>query len=414
MRYATVCSGIAAESVAWAPLGWKPVWFCENAKAPSAVLAHHHPDVPNMGDLLDVAACPPPSAFDLLLGGTPCQGFSVAGHQRGMDDPRSSLAGKFLELVQRKRPTWVVWENVPGALGTNGGRDFQAFTDALTQCGYGWAWRILDAQHFGVPQRRRRIFLVGHSGGRWQPAAAVLFEREGLFGDPLAGRAPGPDLAAPAGAGAGEAGGGISCTLTTRPGARFDGEGLVVAYDATQITSPHNHSNPKPGLCHTLTVKSGAPIAFDGRQDPTAASVAPTMAAFCGSYGVLDDPLAFDGRQTPYLGNTAPCLTTEHDSTCTLQGGRVRRFTPLECERLQGFPDGHTAVPYGKGGRILADTPRYACLGNSIAVPVLAWLGRRIEAVDAITKALVPVGAEHLNEGGALQVPLPREVTDAA
>ena len=182
MRYLSVCSGIESATVAWHGLGWQPVGFSEIEPFPSAVLAHHYPTVPNYGDMTKHETWPiTPGTVDLLVGGTPCQSFSVAGLRQGLADPRGNLTLVYLAMVARLRPKWVVWENVPGVLSDRSGA-FGACLGGLGQLGYGWAYRILDAQHFGVPQRRRRVFVVGHSGGAWQRAAAVLFEPESLQG----------------------------------------------------------------------------------------------------------------------------------------------------------------------------------------------------------------------------------------
>ena len=188
MRYGSICSGIEAASVAWHPLGWEPAWFSEIDTFPSAVLNHRFPGVPNHGDFTQILrdeSHPARSVpIDVLVGGTPCQAFSVAGLRRGFDDDRGNLTLEFCRLVGLLRPKWVVWENVPGVLSIDGGRAFGSILGAFRELGYGFAYRILDAQHFGVPQRRRRIFLVGHSGGDWRAPATVLFEPEGVFGNP--------------------------------------------------------------------------------------------------------------------------------------------------------------------------------------------------------------------------------------
>ena len=174
MRYLSVCSGIEAASVAWHGLGWQPVAFAEIEKFPAQVLAHHYPDVPNLGDMTKFKEWPNES-IDLLVGGTPCQSFSVAGLRRGMADPRGNLALTYLAIADRYKPRWIVWENVPGVLSSAGGRDFGSFLGALAQLGYGFAYRVLDARFFGVAQRRRRVFVVGYLRD-WRRAAAVLFE----------------------------------------------------------------------------------------------------------------------------------------------------------------------------------------------------------------------------------------------
>jgi DNA (cytosine-5)-methyltransferase 1 len=180
MNYLSVCSGIEAASVAWHDFGWNPVGFSEIEKFPSEVLKHHYPDVPNLGDMTkfkewELGA----DRLDLLVGGTPCQAFSVAGLRKGLDDPRGNLSLTYVAILNKFRPKWCVWENVPGVLSSNGGKDFGSFLSALVELGYGWSYRVLDAQYFGVAQRRRRVFVIGHFGD-WKPAAEVLFESESL------------------------------------------------------------------------------------------------------------------------------------------------------------------------------------------------------------------------------------------
>jgi DNA (cytosine-5)-methyltransferase 1 len=194
IKYGSVCSGIEAATVAWHPLGWKPAFFSEIEPFPCAVLAHHYPKVPLHGDFTTIGA-DDYGTIDLLVGGTPCQSFSIAGLRGGLDDDRGNLALEFLRLADRKRPRWLVWENVPGVLSSNGGRDFGSILGGMVELGYSIAYRVLDAQHFGVPQRRRRVFVVGYLGD-WRRAAAVLFERHSLSGHPAPRRETGPSVAA--------------------------------------------------------------------------------------------------------------------------------------------------------------------------------------------------------------------------
>ena len=189
MKFLSVCSGIEAASAAWTPLGWKAVAFSEIEPFPCAVLAHHYPDTPNWGDMTKYKEWPD-VPIDLLCGGTPCQSFSVAGLRKGLDDPRGNLMLTFGAIAAKYRPKWLVWENVPGVLSSNGGRDFGAFLGMLGELGYGFAYRVLDAQYFGVAQRRRRVFVVGCLGD-WRSAAAVLFERHSLSGHPAPRRQAG-------------------------------------------------------------------------------------------------------------------------------------------------------------------------------------------------------------------------------
>jgi DNA (cytosine-5)-methyltransferase 1 len=193
VRYLSVCAGIEAASVAWHDLGWIPVAFSEIEAFPSAVLAHHYPGVPNWGDMTKFKEWPD-ADVNVLVGGTPCQSFSVAGLRKGLADPRGNLMLTYLAIADRYRPEWLVWENVPGVLSSNEGKDFGALLGGLAELGYGFAYRILDAQFFGVAQRRRRVFVVGNARG-WQHAAAVLFERESLCGNPAPRRETGQDVA---------------------------------------------------------------------------------------------------------------------------------------------------------------------------------------------------------------------------
>jgi DNA (cytosine-5)-methyltransferase 1 len=349
MNYLSVCSGIEAATAAWHPLGWAPVAFSEIERFPSAVLAHRYPNVPNLGDMTryrewDIAD------LDLLVGGTPCQSFSVAGLRAGLDDPRGNLALVFLGMVERFRPRWVVWENVPGVLSSSGGRDFGAFLGGLGQLGYGWAYRVLDAQYVrvdshpsAVPQRRRRVFVVGCAGGERNCAASVLFEPESMSGHPAPRRTAGEGVAGATRGGATPCDwpADVAPTLNAHFGEKqgledqhaFNGAGLFtpVLFDPTQITSKANRSNPQPG----------------------------------------------DPAHTLARGMAAPVLAQSH---------AVRRLTPRECERLQGFPDDFTLIPYrGKAAEDCPDGPRYKALGNSMAVNVMSWIGQRIAMVEDVS-----------------------------
>jgi DNA (cytosine-5)-methyltransferase 1 len=260
MKYLSVCSGIEAASVAWHSLGWSPVAFSEIDAFPCAVLAHHYPSVPNWGDMTHFREWPD-AAIDILVGGTPCQSFSVAGLRKGLADPRGNLTLTYLAITDRYRPEWLVWENVPGVL-SDATRAFGAFLGGLGQLGYGFAYRILDAQYFGVAQRRRRVFVVGHARD-WRRAAAVLFERASLRGDSAPSRETRKGIAA--GTLRGADGGSdvdharaehlipaVAACLDTNSNDYSRAEQFnVVAFDTTQATHPANHSNPQPGdPCH--------------------------------------------------------------------------------------------------------------------------------------------------------------------
>lgn len=408
MIYGSVCSGIEAASVAWHPLGWRASFLSEIEAFPRAVLSHHYPEVPLHGDFTTIRA-DEYEPIDLLVGGTPCQSFSVAGLRGGLDDDRGNLALEYLRLADRLRPRWMVWENVPGVLSSNGGWDFGAILGGMVELGYGFAYRVLDAQFFGVAQRRRRVFVVGYAGD-WRRAAAVLFERHSLSGHPAPRREAGPSVAALTSSGVGTCGAddnqgqaghlipaGIGqdgqtarsltashtatgrldpteCTLVahTLKGEEFDasedgtGRGtplVAVPFDTTQITSAANYSNPKAGdPCHPLA--SGAH--------------APAVAFTCSDQA---NSFAWERPFAPTLNAQVPNDTSNIQQGVRI-GSAVRRLTPRECERLQGFPDDYTLIPYRKG--LAADGPRYKALGNSMAVPVMRWIGERIAQVDAI------------------------------
>jgi DNA (cytosine-5)-methyltransferase 1 len=405
LRFGSVCSGIEAASCAWHPLGLRAAFVSEIEPFPSAVLAHHYPTVPNLGDMTKFKEWPH-AAIDLLVGGTPCQSFSVAGLRKGLADPRGNLMLTYLAIAERYAPRWLVWENVPGVLSSNGGRDFGAFLGTLAQLGYGFAYRVLDAQFFGVAQRRRRVFVVGHLGD-WRRAAAVLFERESLLGNPAPSRETGkgiaPTLSARTKGGGGlgtdfDCDGGLiagALCADSHPGsysgqdaytgrlvahalcgegfdASEDGTGrgtplVPVPFDTTQITSRTNRSNPRAGdPCHPIAAGAHPPaIAFDckasGQNGFGVGEIASTMRSM-GHHGSHQN----GGGHQAVMHSTG-----------------VRRLTPRECERLQGFPDDYTRITVR--GKPAADGPRYKALGNSMAVPVMRWIGERIELVESLT-----------------------------
>ncbi len=252
MRYATLCSGIGAPETAWEPLGWECAFHSEIEPFPCSVLAHHNPDVPNYGDMTKYKEWPNDGTVELICAGTPCQSFSVAGLRKGLDDPRGNLMLVFGAIAAKYRPRWLVWENVPGVLSSGGGKDFASLLGLLTGkrvvppvegwqnsgvlagigSAYGLAWRILDAQYFGVAQRRRRVFVVGYLGD-WRPAAAVLLEREGLRGDSAPCREKGERVTGSVEDGPRNGGGGITGALCARDsktvGNQFVNEGKIFA-----------------------------------------------------------------------------------------------------------------------------------------------------------------------------------------
>ena len=451
MRYGSVCSGIEAATVAWHPLGWKPAFFSEIEAFPRAVLAHHYPDVPCHGDFTTIGA-DEYGPIDLLVGGTPCQSFSIAGLRGGLDDERGNLALEFLRLADRKRPKWLVWENVPGVLSSNGGRDFGAILGGMVELGYGFAYRVLDAQFFGVPQRRRRVFVVGCAGD-WRSAAAVLFERHSLSGHPAPRRQARASVAALTANGVGTCGADdnqgqaghligwpaeVAPTLNAAFGSKLGLEDQHIRGGADYSLPPIAHCLNAGGMgrqdyetetlipanrCDFDVAHSLRGEGFDASEDGTGrgtpivpvafsakdygadamADCSPTLRAggFTGPHqngGVMPAvviPLQEVGKRTGVSTDDPRAgigIGSETDPMFTLQAGAqhgvgmasaVRRLTPRECERLQGFPDDYTLVPHR--GKPAADGPRYKALGNSMAVPVMRWIGERIAMVEALT-----------------------------
>ena len=529
MIYGSVCSGIEAATAAWHPLGWKPAWFSEVDPFCSALLRHHYPGVENHGDFTQIGA-DKGGAIDLLVGGTPCQDFSVAGLRAGLDGARGNLTLEFVRLADRLRPRWLVWENVPGVLSIDDGRAFGAFIGGLGKLGYGFAYRVLDAQYSGVPQRRRRVFVVGHLGD-WRIAGAVLFEPSCLSGDSPPSRTAGKGVTG--GIAVGPGGGeftDLSYTLDARckdgairnqlgmlafspevayglngkggvgrldaqanetfiaiqednqngvlisnttgslrsnaPGSQPCGTliagplcangkaagsatqqdaetGMLIVGTLPSGGTPKGHGTSgvndqaviaghviphvikesaigrKPengpqrgevlsdGTCYTLNCTEEHAVVFDNRQGQTA-DVTPTVRSGChGALPMVAQPavaVAIRGRDG---GSTAEVGGDVANALRVGSGGggkayamtrmAIRRLTPRECERLQGFPDDYTLIPYpthGKSGKPLKrkrtakDGPRYKAIGNSMAVPVMRWIGERIQAVDELLKEI--------------------------
>lgn len=416
MKYLSVCSGIEAASKAWEPIGWKPVAFSEIEPFPSAVLKHHWPEVPNLGDMSKYEQWNIPSgSVDILVGGTPCQSFSVAGLRQGLKDPRGNLMLTYLGIAERLKPRWLVWENVPGVLSSNGGKDFGSFLGALGELGYEWAYRVLDAQWFGVAQRRRRVFVVAHLG-EGNLAAKVLFESESVRRDTAPSREARKGIASNV-----EAGVGVSPTITQCKGSRggCSDEALM------EIKAVHDAINAGiPDVCATidcglskqvgkqLTQQAESfyfPIPIHDQATRNAGKRGDKQDGKGNGLGVgkPGDPaptltkgdkhaIAFQTselRLTGKLTKAVPIRSTASDVCHT--GGvinpadrmAVRRLSPRECERLQGFNDDHTLIPWrNKPADQCPDGPRYKALGNSMAVPCMAWIGKRIDAVERKTK----------------------------
>ena len=407
MNYLSVCSGVEAASVAWKGLGWNPLGFSEIEKFPSEVLQHHYPNVPNLGDMTNYRSWNFGNrSVDLVVGGTPCQSFSVAGLRKGMEDPRGNLALTFCAILDKFRPKWWIWENVPGVLSSNKGRDFGSFLGAVAELGYGASYRVLDAQNFGVPQRRRRVFVVGHLGD-WKPTAEVLFESESLRWHPKKSRearkdSPGyieggfggynkSDVGGTTRASGGVLGGGSETFIhvadkeptLTSSAAGFSRVGNDTTADSQYIGTAYNIT-----FCDANGTRKDRP---KGGLYVNETKVSNTLTnAGVGTNVVENKPHTFkirggcEGGGKGYLGQDEKAYTISTTQDQQLyQHPRVRRLTPIECERLQGFPDNYTNIKEN-----CPDGPRYKCLGNSMAVPVMKWIGTRINNYKEDTNAL--------------------------
>lgn len=398
MKYASVCSGVEAPSQAWEELGWEAQWFSEIEEFPSAVLAHHYPNVPNLGDMTKLINNEVFNARDiqLLIGGTPCQSFSVAGLRKGLEDPRGNLALEFVRILSIKKPQWFIWENVPGVLSSNGGRDFASIIGAFTKIGYGVSWRVLDAQFFGVPQRRRRVFVVGYFGS-WRPSWRVLFESEGVQGYSKTSREEREGFAGSSKSGAYFSKqrideykrSNLSSTLAARD-SRGPDDLIAQAVSENQQSEvllsdkvgALNRGGGKPGQgypCVLRYSKSHRPtfIAQRVKNDGTTNTL--STGEGCGNQSSQNFVFTQNDYGRDATENLAPTLRSGGEGgipqQCVTTKLGVRRLTPLECERLQGFKDNWTNIPGATNSK------RYKACGNSMAVPVIKWLGKRIMEV---------------------------------
>ena len=409
MKYLSVCSGVEAATVAWHPLGWDPLGYAEIETFPSAVLSHHYPNVPNLGDITKYKEWNTNGTVELLVGGTPCQAFSVAGLRKGLEDPRGNLTLVYTGILDRFKPKWFVWENVPGVLSSSGGRDFGSFLGAVAELGYGFSYRVLDAQYFGVPQRRRRVFVVGCLGD-WVSASKVLFEPDCLSRDIEESRKTRERTATDTEKSVGS---NIE-TFNRQSHSQFGVDPLastVKARDHKQFTDlvvyethPADSRVREMGdICQTVTSRWGTgggnvPIALQdisgrdkaqngrGWNDEGLMYTLDAAATQGVAYSIREDAIAGNFSATPLAVTPAlqalrPSVQSHHAQTFIAQKMAVRRLTPVECERLQGFPDNYTNIPW-RGKPESPDSLRYKAMGNSMAVPCMKWIGERIEMVE--------------------------------
>ena len=409
MDYLSLFSGIEAASVAWAPLGWRPLAFAEVDAFPSAVLRERFPSVPNLGDVTKVNWRGFVKDFgrpDVLVGGSPCQSFSIAGTRTGLGGA-SGLMWEYVRAVREVRPRWLLWENVSGALSSTHGEDFGCLLRSLDALGYGLAWRVLDAQFFGVAQRRERVFLVGRLGDPGGPCQ-VLFEPDCLSWNPPQGREKRKELAAAAGRSPACAGFNIQpsvlCMTDTQTHSSVTDDGTCgtvtnhAMKDAPVVATVHQNQEGAvtvtEGMAGTLT--SGSSVS---RQQLMAFAQNTRDEVRVQGDGTLSGALSASPgmKQTTYVcmadDNANAAVDVECCGTLKCGGGAprvagrmaVRRLTPRECERLQGFEDGWTQIPWrGRPAEECPDGPRYKAIGNSMAVPVIRWLGERIAMADEI------------------------------
>lgn len=396
MKYGSVCSGVEAASLAWESLGWQPAWFAEIEPFPAAVLAHHWPDVPNYGDMTKLVGrilTGEIEAPDILVGGTPCQAFSVAGLRGSLEDERGNLTLTLVRILNAideirerlgKPPAILVWENVPGVLSTKDNA-FGSFLAGLAgeelplePAGKKWtgagcvfgeqrsiAWRVLDAQFFGVPQRRKRVFLVAGAGD--VNPAEILFEHQGSEGDYVQGM---------------EAKQNHSGAAARSNGSHH--QPILMRMRAFGDYLP----SPTASTLKARDYKDATDlIVIHGRQDPCISNKA--FALDCQHSGntnvffingnIINKSPNSGGNGLGIRENSIAYTLTATDRHAVAMSRVLRRLTPVECERLQGMPDNHTRIPWrGKPAEACPDGPRYKAIGNSMAVPVMRWIGDRI------------------------------------
>lgn len=423
MNYLSVCSGIEAATVAWHPLGWEPVAFSEIEAFPSAVLSHHYPVVPNLGDMTKFESWPEGTlaSVDVVVGGPPCQAFSVAGLRRSLDDDRGNVTLAYVRMIEHidairrangRPPVVAVYENVPGLLSTKDNA-FGCFIGALCGCDEApetqtgkWpkagllsgearrvGYRILDAQYFGVAQRRRRIFLVAmpcelveHFGERACPSE-ILALAESVSGNPPPSRKTWEGVARTTAGSLTSSG-----RVVERPGESRGQEDVVIRCPSVARTLTRRMHKGFDGSCDSQTpiVFTKAKRAQSDQDDESwvTGEVAPTQNQFDIGDTRATTVVAFKESQSGARLSDVHATIDANKGSRRVEGVcippaqtetsmQVRRLVPRECERLQGFPDDHTAIEYRS--KPAADGPRYKALGNSMAVPCMWWIGHRIQ-----------------------------------
>ena len=409
MRFLSLFSGIEAASMAWLPLGWVCVGVAEIEPFPCAVLAQHYPDVPNLGDITKITEDQIKSLghIDLIVGGFPCQDLSVAGKRKGLknEDGTSTRSGLFFDamrIVRYAEPRFLLIENVPGIYSSNSGRDFASVVGEILGVKFGvplngWEntgvaaserglleWTTLDAQFFGVPQRRRRMFALADFGD-WQTREPVLFDKYSMQGHPAPKREKRKDVAG---------------TVGARTGLSSGAQDAMNGHMISSYCMATGQGNAEIGfdVAPTLNCNHEAPISFQqgvavvhGTQDPCTSDIAFALGRNNGQENALIGCFkAGQGSKAGGIGyseHVSPTLSSADSGSnrtpTLMQGSQVRRLTPVECARLQGFPDIYLDIQYRN--RPAADGPKYKALGNSMAVPCMSYIGKRIQMIEELT-----------------------------
>ena len=455
MKYLSICSGIEACTVAWHPLGWTPQGFAEIESFRSEVLKYHYPEVKNYGDFTKIQKKDFKEKTDVLVGGTPCATFSQAGHRKGLEEARGNLALEFLQLAKRINPTWIIWENVFGVLSSNKGKDFATFITALAELGYGFAYRILDTQYIrtqrfpnAIPQRRRRVFVIGHIRN-WKYPAEVLFNGQEVsknskpsrikkqnitkkFQDStykqneiLVFETNTPDRCARIQKEE------ISPTLTAMTGGNRE-PCIFVEYKNTKKESKDglkqygNELKKVTVRKHRVEINKLQKLLSQqkkelGLSNKNIADFLNINKTTVDHYFRKDKSFAIPKSEVWFkLKKLLKIKTDEHDKSITEfitkesvfesanriysteasyptitaittsmpkilhtdKKTEIRKITCIEAERLQGFPDNYTQIPYrGKPKEQCPDSKRYEAVGRSMSINVMEWLGSRIDYV---------------------------------
>ena len=397
MRAISLFSGVGGLDMGFERAGIETVLQAERDAWCNEVLARHWPETERVTDVRDVQGG---DGIDLIYGGFPCQDVSVAGKRAGLGGERSGLWFEFERILRELRPRWAVIENVPGLLSSNKGRDFAVILDGLEELGYSVGWAVLDAQNFGVPQRRRRVFIVAGATGR--SVEQVLSLCESCGGNPETSAAPGQAVAGTLGGGAGERGWSPDTDRMT----------FIPIQDAREVDKQQNGigigSDGDPMFTLDGASRHAVAVSLRGREGGGAPIVAYALNARDGkginaghgSNNLVAHPISASNavrtsqRESDTTFVVAHALTAETyhhggfpNQTVGADNGYmqadtsgVRRLTPLECERLMGWPDDWTR--WTAGGKEIADSHRYRMAGNGVVASVAEWIGHRLVAVD--------------------------------